>query len=96
MLMSRRIEMIRAELSKHSTKLGMSPHAGQRALFQPVIELEEAVRGLWHGLQRMGFDDPDYRDSNLARLTVLRDLRGRGLLNENLQWTGNARVRPLR
>jgi len=63
---------------------------------QPVIELEEAVRGLWHGLQRMGFDDPDYRDSNLARLTVLRDLRGRGLLNENLQWTGNARVRPLR
>jgi nucleoside-diphosphate-sugar epimerase len=55
-------------------------------LHQPVVELDEAVHDLWHGLQRLGFDDPNYRESGLIRLNVLRDLRERGLLRDDLEW----------
>jgi nucleoside-diphosphate-sugar epimerase len=53
---------------------------------QPAVELDEAVSDLLTGLRRMGFDDPDYRDSNLVRLNVLRRLREGGALTEDLAW----------
>jgi nucleoside-diphosphate-sugar epimerase len=55
-------------------------------LHQPGVELDEAVRELWDGLRRMGFDDPEYRDSSLIRLSVLRGLRECGLVNDELVW----------
>jgi hypothetical protein len=53
---------------------------------QPEVGLEEAIRDLWNGLTGMGFRNPDFRDSELIRLTVLEDLQRRGLLTDELAW----------
>jgi hypothetical protein len=37
----------------------------------------------------MGFNDPDFRNSNYMRLKVLTHLRSKGYLNENLEWHPN-------
>lgn len=53
---------------------------------QPEVGLDEAIEDLAAGLERMGFDDPDFRDSPLMRLRVLDDLRRAGLVTETLEW----------
>jgi nucleoside-diphosphate-sugar epimerase len=54
---------------------------------QPQISLPEAVRELRAGLERMQFDDPDFRTSHLIRLRVLEALRGDNRLTERLEWS---------
>jgi nucleoside-diphosphate-sugar epimerase len=54
---------------------------------QPQVDLRTAVEDLQAGLDRMRFDDPDFRSSRLMRLVVLQDLRERGLLSDRLEWT---------
>ena len=53
---------------------------------QPRISLPVAVRELRDGLERMQFDDPDFRTSNLIRLRVLEALRAGDRLTERLEW----------
>ena len=53
---------------------------------QPQVGLAEAIDDLSAGLQRMGFADPDFRNSRLVRLRVLDDLRADGLLTDALEW----------
>lgn len=53
---------------------------------QPRVDLAEAIRDLSEGLGRMGFHDPDFRNSTLVRLRVLDDLRRAGLVTESLEW----------
>lgn len=55
-------------------------HTPQRALRQTVEELRR-------GLEAMGFDNAEFRESSFMRLRVLADLRARGLLDEALGWT---------
>jgi hypothetical protein len=38
------------------------------------------------GLQRMRFEDANFRQSKFIRLNVLSDLRDRGLLDDDLVW----------
>jgi hypothetical protein len=52
--------------------------------------LRAAVEDLKDGLERMGFDDQEFRSSHLMRLIVLQDLRERGLVNDRLEWTSHA------
>jgi nucleoside-diphosphate-sugar epimerase len=54
---------------------------------QPQMRIADAVDELREGLEQMGFDDPDFRRSRLARLVMLEDLCRRGLLSERLEWT---------
>lgn len=54
---------------------------------QPEIDLRTAVEDLVEGLQGMGFDNPEFRASPLIRLVVLKSLRERGLIDEQLVWT---------
>jgi len=54
---------------------------------QPQVGLPEAIEDLSAGLGRMGFHDPDFRNSELVRLRVLENLRGEGLVNEALEWS---------
>jgi len=56
---------------------------------QPEVGLRAAVEDLKDGLERMGFDDPEFRSSRLMRLFVLQDLRARGLVNDRLEWTSH-------
>lgn len=53
---------------------------------QPVWDLESTICDLKENLEAMGFDDPDFRESQFIRLKMLARLRERGLLNDNLVW----------
>lgn len=53
---------------------------------QPKYNLINTIDELRNGLESMGFNDEKFRDSNYMRLNMLKQLRGKGLLNENLEW----------
>jgi len=57
---------------------------------QPRVDLPSAIRELRSGLESMGFDDPQFRTSRYMRLEVLRSLRDRLLIDDQLRWTGRA------
>ena len=54
--------------------------------YQPKYNLINTIEELRDGLEAMGFNDEKFRDSNYMRLNMLNQLRGKGLLNENLEW----------
>ncbi len=54
---------------------------------QPQVDLRHSIEDLRDGLEAMGFKDPDFRDSNYMRLTVLSQLLEKGLLDSDLRWT---------
>lgn len=54
---------------------------------QPLMKLEDTIREVKDGLAAMGFNDPNFRESQFIRLKVLGRLREQGLLNNNLEWT---------
>ncbi len=53
---------------------------------QPIHDLHYAISELREGLQAMGFNDPDFRNSSFIRLKVLKDLIAGGYLDNNLNW----------
>ena len=53
---------------------------------QPQVDLPTTIRELHAGLEAMGFSDPNFRGSQYMRLEVLKGLRQKGLLDENLEW----------
>jgi len=53
---------------------------------QPKYNLINTIEELRDGLEAMGFNDEKFRNSNYMRLNMLNQLRGKGLLNENLEW----------
>jgi nucleoside-diphosphate-sugar epimerase len=54
---------------------------------QPQVDLLTTIRELKAGLEAMGFNDPNFRNSKFMRLEVLRWLRAKGMLDEKLEWT---------
>jgi nucleoside-diphosphate-sugar epimerase len=59
--------------------------------FQPDVDLFTSIKELKYGLEEMGFNDPDFRNSNYMRLKALTHLRSKGYLNKNLAWQPNKR-----
>ncbi len=53
---------------------------------QPAISLEDSIDGLIDGLERMKFDDPDFRNSGMMRLHVLNDHIAQGRMSPELRW----------
>ena len=53
---------------------------------QPRVDLISSIKELKAGLEAMHFDNMDFRESNLMRLKVLKDLREKKKLNEKLGW----------
>ena len=53
---------------------------------QPEVDLITSIKELKNGLEEMGFNDADFRNSQYMRLRVLTDLRHKGYLSENLEW----------
>jgi nucleoside-diphosphate-sugar epimerase len=62
---------------------------------QPKLDLITTIAELRDGLESMGFDDADFRNSRHMRLKVLTMFRDRGLLNEKLEWKPNGSIDPL-
>jgi nucleoside-diphosphate-sugar epimerase len=56
--------------------------------YQPLRQLHDTINGLAEGLERMKFDDENFRDSSFVRLNVLSHLRTRALLDDDLAWIG--------
>jgi nucleoside-diphosphate-sugar epimerase len=55
--------------------------------YQPQISLPDTILSLREGLEQANFNIPNYRESPLIRLNVLMDLRKKGLLTSNLEWS---------
>ncbi len=53
---------------------------------QPQVTLAQSITALKDGLQRMQFDDADFRDSQMIRLKVLEGHMTQGRLNADLVW----------
>ena len=54
---------------------------------QPIHDLKSSIQALYDNLSAMGFDDKNYRESHLTRLSVLNVLQESNYLNSNLEWT---------
>jgi hypothetical protein len=54
---------------------------------QPQEDLISTVKDIKNNLLTIGFNDPDYRNSQLIRLKVIENLKKKGFLNNNLEWT---------
>jgi len=59
---------------------------------QPQVTLDEAIRGLKAGLEKMAFSDSNFRESRYMRLKVLAALRQGGLVDESLEWSSGGPV----
>jgi nucleoside-diphosphate-sugar epimerase len=53
---------------------------------QPIWDLESTIREIKDNLLEMKFNDPNFRESSLIRLKVLKYLQDNGLINDNLEW----------
>jgi nucleoside-diphosphate-sugar epimerase len=53
---------------------------------QPLSDLKSTIVELKEGLERAGFHDQTYRESQYMRLNVINKLRGMGLLSDDLKW----------
>lgn len=53
---------------------------------QPRVDLISSIKELKAGLEAINFDNTNFRESNLMRLKVLKDLREKKKLNEKLGW----------
>jgi nucleoside-diphosphate-sugar epimerase len=53
---------------------------------QPQVDLVSSIKELKEGLEKIGFKDRDFRNSNFMRLNILSQLQDRGLLNQRLEW----------
>ncbi len=75
-----------ARPDKRSYKVDFSLYERLAPGHQPGVDLLSTIRELKEGLESMGFNDPDFRNSRFIRLNVLRDFRERGILSEKLEW----------
>jgi len=53
---------------------------------QPLVSLEDAIKGLRVGLQRIGFNDAEFRKSHAMRLRVLEEHVDEKRLDDTLNW----------
>jgi UDP-glucose 4-epimerase len=58
---------------------------------QPLLDLDQSVQNLISGLQRMNFNNKDFRESNLIRLVVLQDHINSERLSRDLEWRAFSR-----
>jgi nucleoside-diphosphate-sugar epimerase len=56
----------------------------------PQVDLRQSIRELKQGLEGMGFNNLDFRNSDYMRLKVLMGLRDKGLLDSQLRWRRQA------
>lgn len=54
--------------------------------FQPSIDLKTAIVELKNGMKAINFQDKDFRNSQLIRLNLLKQLKTKQLITENLDW----------
>jgi len=77
-----------AQPDKRSYRVSFDLYKKLAPEYQPAIGLKDSIRELKSGLESLGFRDGEFRNSRFMRLNILTELRKKGLLNDQLQWTG--------
>lgn len=75
---------------RRSYRVGFGRYREMAPDHQPRVGLRQAIEELVAGLERMGFDDAGFRDSQLVRLRALERLRDVGLIDADLRWRSPA------
>lgn len=75
-----------AQPDKRSYKVNFDLFRSLAPQHQPQYDLYATITGLQSGLKAMGFNDPDFRNSQFIRLKILESLRGTGLVSAQLGW----------
>jgi len=75
---------------KRSYRVDFSLYERLAPNHQPIMDLEQSVKQIQHGLQAMGFHDGAFRDSDLMRINHLARLKDQGALDDELRWTGKS------
>ena len=71
---------------KRSYAVDFSLYESLAPTFQPIISLEDSICRLRDGLQRMNFEDKNFRNSSFMRLNTLRKHMIEGRLGKDLRW----------
>ena len=82
-----------AQPDKRSYRVSFEKFKRLAASYQPQVDLRTAIEDLKEGLQKMNFQDSNFRQSHLMRLNVLKQLKQDGHLTEDLTWTGFSKLR---
>lgn len=77
-----------AQPDKRSYRVNFDLFGKLAPAHQPAVGLRESILGLKAGLEALKFRDGEFRNSLYMRLNVLTELQKKGLLNDQLQWTG--------
>jgi nucleoside-diphosphate-sugar epimerase len=83
-----------AQPDKRSYRVDFSLFRRLAPNHQPRVTLEQAIVELREALEAMGFDDREFRKSQLMRLNTLLILREQGRLNRKLEWKDRRSVLP--
>jgi nucleoside-diphosphate-sugar epimerase len=78
-----------AQPDKRSYKVSFDLYEKLAPQHQPQVSLPEAVEDLKNGLQSFGFNDKNFRQSDLIRLKTIQKLIDRKIADENLFLTNN-------
>ncbi len=78
-----------AQPDKRSYKVSFDLFKKLAPDYQPQVDLISSIKELKDGLEAMNFNNSDFRNSTFMRLSVLADLRNKGLLTEGLEWSNN-------
>lgn len=75
-----------AQPDKRSYKVSFELFRKLAPKFQPSVDLATTIEELRDGLKSLKFRKKNFRNSHFIRLQVLRNLRRRGFLNDDLDW----------
>ncbi len=81
-----------AQPDKRSYKVSFDLFKKLAPDYQPQVDLISSIKELKDGLEAMNFNNSDFRNSTFMRLSVLSDLRNKGLITEGLEWANNERA----
>jgi nucleoside-diphosphate-sugar epimerase len=84
-----------AQPDKRSYRVSFELFRNLAPNYQPKLDLITTIKELRNGLEAMGFNDKDFRNSKYIRLKVLEDLARNGLLTEKLAWTDKPKLRGM-
>jgi nucleoside-diphosphate-sugar epimerase len=76
----------KAQPDTRSYQVDFSLFSSLAPQYRPRVSLQQSIEWLREGLTRMGFADPDFRNSPLIRLRVLDDHISSGRLSNTLHW----------
>lgn len=75
---------------KRSYKVDFSLFKSLAPEFLPRVDLDTSIKRLINGLDRMKFNDSDFRNSPYMRLNMLRHHMAEGRLGKDLRWSRSA------